>query len=112
MRTRDIDLGPLALIPRGEGRVFEVADRAIAVFRTRGDKVYATEAFCPHRQGPLADGFVGGGRVVCPLHAFHFDLATGAAIGHNCRDLVTYDVIVDEAGRLLLQDPTDRSAAA
>ena len=65
MRTRDIDLGPLALIPRGEGRVFEVADRAIAVFRTRGDKVYATEAFCPHRQGPLADGFVGGGRVVC-----------------------------------------------
>jgi nitrite reductase (NADH) small subunit len=50
--------------------------------------------------------------VVCPLHAYQFDLGTGAAVGHSCRALVTYDVRVDEAGDVLLMDPTSRTAAA
>ena len=37
------NLGPVALIPFGEGRMFEVGDTTIAVFRVRGGQVYATE---------------------------------------------------------------------
>ena len=112
MSIPTINLGPLDRIPRGEGRVFDVSGGAVAVFRTRQDEVYATEAFCPHKQGPLADGFVGGGRVVCPLHAFHFDLRTGAAVGHDCRGLTTYAVRVDAAGDVVLADPGAKTAAA
>ena len=112
MAEVEINLGPLERIPRGEGRAFDVPGGQIAVFRTRDDEIHATEAFCPHRQGPLADGFVGGGRVVCPLHAFHFDLGTGAAVGHGCRSLVTYAVRVDETGDVLLTDRSSQSAAA
>jgi nitrite reductase (NADH) small subunit len=112
MDTRELDLGPIERVPRGEGRNFETPDGLVAVFRTRADEVYATQALCPHRQGPLADGFVGAGRVVCPLHAFHFDLATGAPKGNDCRGLATYAVRVDERGRLRLNLPGTRDAAA
>jgi len=100
-----INLGPLERIPRGEGRAFDVSGCPVTVFRTRQDEVYATQAFCPHKQGPLADGFVGNGRVVCPLHAFHFDLKTGAPMGNDCQALTTYAVEVDAAGNLLLAHP-------
>jgi nitrite reductase (NADH) small subunit len=112
MTEVEINLGPLERIPRGEGRAFDVSGRQIAVFRTRADEIHATEALCPHRQGPLADGFVGRGRVVCPLHAFHFELATGAAVGNTCRSLVRYEVRVDATGDLLLMDPSSQCAAA
>jgi nitrite reductase (NADH) small subunit len=96
------DLGLAAAIPLGEGRVFDVAGTAIAVFRTRGGELFATQPRCPHRGGPLADGIVGGGTVVCPLHALRFDLATGAPAGGSggnaggaaaaCAALTTYPV--------------------
>ena len=56
---RVVALGSLWEIPLGEGRVFTIGDRSIAVFRARDGGVHATDPFCPHRQGPLADGLVG-----------------------------------------------------
>ena len=35
---------------------------------------------CPHRQAPLAEGWLDGERVVCPWHSWEFDCATGAAV--------------------------------
>ena len=100
-----LNLGPLSRIPRGEGRAFDVNGRAVAVFRTRGDELFATQALCPHQRGPLADGLVGDGRVVCPLHGFQFELATGRPHGNACHGLATYVVSVSESGDLLLADP-------
>jgi nitrite reductase (NADH) small subunit len=77
-------LGPIDQIPRGEGRAFEVEGRQIAVFHTRSGAVYAVEAVCPHRGGPLADGLLGGTLVVCPLHGWKFDLASGATPNGGC----------------------------
>jgi nitrite reductase (NADH) small subunit len=93
-------LGSLWQIPLGEGRVFAVGDRSVAVFRARDGGVHATDPFCSHRQGPLADGLVGAGTVTCPFHGFRFDLRTGRAIGHDCPAIATYRVSVDEFGEL------------
>lgn len=60
-------------LPIGLGRAFRVGDHAIAVFRTRGGKVFAVANQCPHKGGPLADGMLAGEQVVCPMHAFRFD---------------------------------------
>jgi nitrite reductase (NADH) small subunit len=105
-------LGPSALIPPGEGRVFEVDGRRIAVFRTRHGDLFATQAECPHRQGPLADGLVGGGQVVCPLHGFRFDLRTGEPAGHDCAPLITYAVEESDARELRLGPAQERGAMA
>jgi nitrite reductase (NADH) small subunit len=96
------NLGPLERIPLGEGREFSIGDKEIAVFRTREGRVHALDAKCPHRDGPLADGLTGGGLVVCPYHAYKFELTTGRAVGHDCPALTAYRVEVSAAGEILL----------
>lgn len=96
------NLGSVQSIPCGEGRVFRVGESNVALFRTRDGQVFATQATCPHRGGPLADGLLGGGKVLCPLHNFAFDLATGQPVENTCTKLRTYPVRVTPAGDILL----------
>jgi nitrite reductase (NADH) small subunit len=98
------DLGSAAQIPPGEGRNFEVAGRRLAIFRLRDGRVFATAAACPHRGGPLCDGLVGDGTVVCPLHEWRFDLATGAT-PNGTSPVTVYPLTVDAGGRLTLELP-------
>ncbi len=86
-------LGSIDQIPLGEGRTFRVGGIVVAVFRTRDGHLRATQATCPHRGGPLAEGLVGGGVVVCPLHGRRFDLATGEGLD-GCDRLRTFTVVV------------------
>jgi nitrite reductase (NADH) small subunit len=98
---QEVDLGPVEFIPLGEGRVYVVAGRSLAVFRQRDGRVFATDNRCPHRGGPLADGIVGGGIVICPLHAWKFDLHTGRCVDADVT-LQTYPVRVVN-GRLVVE---------
>lgn len=99
------DLGPVDRIPPGEGRNFVVAGRRLAVFRTRSGEVYAVQGACPHKGGPLADGLVGGGCVVCPLHGRKFALSTGAAVGHEGSGVATFAVTVTDDGHVRVRLP-------
>lgn len=95
-------LGPIDAIPPGEGRAYRVEGADVAVFRTRSGELFATQASCPHRGGPLADGMIGNGRVVCPFHSYVFELATGEAVENACPALRTYQVSVDDEGQIRL----------
>ncbi len=96
------NLGPITRLPPGEGRAFRVGNLTVAVFRTRGEELFATQSVCPHKGGPLVDGIVGDGKVICPLHANKFDLATGSPVGNACEALKTYVVSLSETGDILL----------
>lgn len=63
-------------VPVGEGRAVEVDGRRIAIFQTRHGW-YALDQRCPHKGGPLTDGILADGCVICPLHDRRFDLQTG-----------------------------------
>lgn len=95
-------LGPIETIPPGEGRVYAVGGEKIAVFRTRDGSVYAVQAACPHKGGPLADGLVGGSTLICPLHGWKFNLATGEPLFGEC-GVKTFRVHVDNNQQLVLQ---------
>jgi nitrite reductase (NADH) small subunit len=97
----EIRLGPVSDIPPGEGRAYQLEGEKIAVFRTRGGEVYAVQAECPHRQGPLADGLLGGTTLICPLHGWKFDLKTGEALFGDC-GLKTFRVMVDASDHVIL----------
>jgi nitrite reductase (NADH) small subunit len=97
----EMKLGPLSQIPAGEGRNFQVAGERVAVFHTRSGEVFATQANCPHKNGPLADGLVGGRTVICPLHAWKFDLSTREPVIGSCK-LKTYPIRVTDEGELIL----------
>jgi len=97
----EVSLGHADQIPMGEGRVFPVRGLEIAVFHTRAGAVYAVQAECPHRNGPLADGLVGGTTVMCPFHSRKFDLVTGAGQMGDC-DIQTYPIRLMADGEMWL----------
>jgi nitrite reductase (NADH) small subunit len=101
--TRHI-LGEVAQIPEGEGRNFEIAGKRVAVFRGRDGRVFATQAECPHRKGPLADGLLGGDTLVCPLHEWRFNLLTGATDNGTC-PIEVYDLRLEPDGTMVLELP-------
>lgn len=64
-------------IPLREGRAVRLGFEELAIFNL-GHEFLAIDNRCPHRGGPLADGIVSGGSVVCPLHAWKLCLTSGA----------------------------------
>lgn len=90
-----VNLGSLKQVPVGEGRCFLVGRVPVVVFRSRNGEVFATQALCTHKGGPLADGLVSNQTVVCPLHGNKFNLATGQPIDNECKALKTYAVSVE-----------------
>jgi nitrite reductase (NADH) small subunit len=95
-------IGHVSQVPLGEGRNFNVDGVVMTIFRTRSGEIFATEPRCPHRQGPLADGLLGGTLLVCPLHDTTFELRTGESLTGTCR-LQTYPVRTAEDGRIMLE---------
>jgi nitrite reductase (NADH) small subunit len=99
----DIALGPVDDIPVGEGRAYAVEGRQVVVFRLRDGSLRALDAVCPHRGGPLADGLTDSRVVVCPLHGFTYDLATGEEVANGGASVTAYPVHADGAGTIHLR---------
>src|SRR5688500_1303556 len=62
--TSIVNLGSISRIPEGQGRCYVVGAEEIAIVRQRDGRLFATQNRCPHRQGPLAEGVMGGGQVI------------------------------------------------
>jgi nitrite reductase (NADH) small subunit len=97
----EVTVGPLSSVPPGEGRTFDIGTRKIAVFHTREGGVFAAQAECPHKHGPLADGLLGGSTLVCPLHSWKFDLTTGQSDNGQC-GLRTYPARLSRGGQIVV----------
>ncbi|PYQ13032.1 MAG: hypothetical protein DMH00_05290 [Acidobacteria bacterium] len=63
-------------VPSGTGRVVVALGRVLALFNLEGS-FYAVDNSCPHRGGPLGEGFLNGCVVTCPWHGWQFDVRTG-----------------------------------
>ena len=60
-----------------------------------GGDISAMDNVCPHRGGPLGEGIVENGKVVCPWHAWAFDLKTGEATHAPLTKVPVYEVKVE-----------------
>jgi nitrite reductase/ring-hydroxylating ferredoxin subunit/uncharacterized membrane protein len=63
-------------LPEGELRRADAGDTPVVLYR-QGGQVHALVEKCAHLGGPLAEGHVEGGCIVCPWHASTYDLETG-----------------------------------
>jgi nitrite reductase (NADH) small subunit len=104
--TRHVRLGSIADVPPGEGRTFQVGGVRVAVFHGRNGRIFATQAECPHRRGPLADGLLGDCTLICPLHDWTFDLLSGMALNGAC-GIVLYPIQRHPDGTLFLDVEED-----
>ncbi len=77
-------------ISAGSGKVVEASGRQLAVFNCDGS-FYALDNTCPHRGGPLGEGTVSGTSVVCPWHAWEFDVTTGASSINPAAKVVCFE---------------------
>jgi nitrite reductase/ring-hydroxylating ferredoxin subunit len=61
------------------------------------DEVFAIEDACNHAGASLAEGWLEGECVVCPMHAYVFELRTGRLLRPKglCGDQRTYDARVE-----------------
>jgi nitrite reductase (NADH) small subunit len=67
------------LPPADQVREFSANGRALCVANVNG-AIAVLDGTCPHQAGPLGEGTIEDGRVVCPWHGFAFDVRTGAAL--------------------------------
>jgi nitrite reductase/ring-hydroxylating ferredoxin subunit len=58
----------------------KVQGRNIAVYRLVSGELRASDNRCTHEDASLADGWLDGGVIECPLHGGRFDLNTGRGL--------------------------------
>lgn len=63
-------------IPDGEGRAFPVNGKLVGLFRV-DDEYFAINDICPHMGASLSSGYMQDGKVMCPWHAWRFDVRDG-----------------------------------
>jgi nitrite reductase/ring-hydroxylating ferredoxin subunit len=66
-------------LPPGAVRGYTVAGRRIVLVRWEG-KICALDARCPHDGGPLDQGEIYLGALVCPWHNFRYHPCTGVNV--------------------------------
>jgi pyruvate oxidase len=67
-------------VPDGGVKVCTLAGRTIALIR-QGNRYGALDNRCPHMGGPLGEGVVEYGLLVCPWHGRGYDPMTGECDG-------------------------------
>ena len=72
-----VKAGKIADIDEGKSQVVNAEGKELALFKIEGN-IYAIANTCPHRGGPLGEGYLEGQEVTCPWHAWAFDVKTGA----------------------------------
>ncbi len=90
-----VKVATVAQLPPGSALRVNIGAREIGLFNHDGS-LFAIKNLCPHYGDQLHKGKVTGeGRVVCPGHAWHFDLGTGKCTSGPADSSVrTYPVIV------------------
>ena len=73
---------------------FPCNGRMVCVANVNGT-VTAMENVCLHRGGPLGQGSVEGGKIVCPWHGWQWDPKTGQAVHSTNAKVAVYPIKVE-----------------
>lgn len=98
-----IRVGKISALPPDSVMEVLVEDRPYAVCNVAGE-IRALDGVCLHHGGPLGQGQIHDGRVVCPYHLWEFDCRTGEYDYDPTRRVATFDVKL-EGDDILLQVP-------
>lgn len=78
----------------GETKEFACGDKMICIANVDG-VLSAMDNVCLHRGGPLGQGMVDGGKVICPWHGWEYDTKTGEASHNPSAKVAVYPVKVE-----------------
>ena len=92
------DVGVIERFAAGTLHGALVAALRLCVGRS-GDTYFAIDDTCPHAGGSLCEGMLDADLVICPLHAYGFEIATGRCMDDDACSVAAYEVRV-ENGKL------------
>ncbi|HEV2697455.1 MAG TPA: Rieske (2Fe-2S) protein [Terriglobales bacterium] len=78
----------------GEAKEFEFGGKTICIANIDG-AMCAMDNVCLHEGGPLGQGYVDGGKIVCPWHGWEYDATTGQLFDDPKSKLAVYPVKVE-----------------
>lgn len=85
------------------GRVIQLKDVEIAVFRTSDGQIYAVENRNPHpKGGPLAEGIVSGHYLYDPLYDWKINLEDGQVQAPDQGQVRTFPVRLEQDQIMIL----------
>lgn len=84
----------------GEAKEFEVAGKTICVANVNGSCT-AIDNVCLHMGGPLGQGYIENGKIVCPWHGWEYDPATGSLEGDPKTRIDVYPIKVENGDVLV-----------
>ncbi len=83
-----------------EAKEFACGDKMVCVANVNGE-ICAMENTCLHMGGPLGEGVIEKGKVICPWHGWAWDPKTGQAGPPNAK-VAVYPVKI-EGGDVLIE---------
>lgn len=82
--SNEIRIASVDDVEEGEAIVIDSAvtgiDDDVALFHSDNGKFYALDDTCSHEEASLAEGWIEGEEVECPLHSARFCLKSGEAL--------------------------------
>jgi len=79
---------------------FRCGDKEICVANVNGT-YSAMDNVCLHRGGPLGQGMIENGKVVCPWHAWQWDPKTGEAAHNPAAKVAVYPLKIENGDVLV-----------
>jgi len=87
-----------------QAREFVHGEKEICVANINGT-CSALDNVCLHQGGPLGQGMIEEGKVVCPWHAWAYDPKTGQAAHNSAAKVAVYPLKI-ENGDVLIELPS------
>lgn len=86
------------VLKHNEPRLIRAGNKEICVVR-RDETLYAFQNECPHMGEKLHTGKVNYLKeIVCPLHAYRFNLLSGEESNRRCKSLIIFPILKEEGG--------------
>ncbi len=90
-----IKIGSQSDLPASdEAREFLCGERTICVANVEGN-LTALDNVCLHRGGPLGQGVIADGKLVCPWHGWMYDPKTGEATHDPAAKVAVYPLKIE-----------------
>ncbi len=88
-------------LPSGKPVEVRVGDLALALVKVDG-VVHALGNACAHQGGPLGRGYLDGHTIVCPIHAWAFDVRNGECLDSPEARVPRYEARIED-GQILVR---------
>lgn len=94
--VKAVRVATVAQVPPGCMKRIDLGEVAVVLYNVDGE-ILASSDVCPHRGAPLSQGDLYDGVVMCPLHAWEFDVRTGECVSlPEARPLCRYEVRIED----------------